>query len=85
MNVLHIYIHMDADKTTTKIKINQKQSTLSDSNDDTYEYGYEMANIRFKEHLERLKLKVQMINDKPSTLELIYGYISINIGAFIFW
>jgi len=85
MNVLHIYIHMDTDKTTTKIKINNKQSTPSDSNDDTYEYGSEMANIRFKEHLEQLKLKVQMINDKPSTMELIYGYFPMNIGALILW
>jgi len=65
---------MDADKTNTKIKIIQKQSTSSDSNVD----------IRFKEHLERLKVKVKMINDKPSTMELIYGYISINIGPLIF-
>lgn len=85
MHVLHIYIHMDTDKTNTKIKIIQKQSTPSDSNDDTSEYGSEMANIIFKEHLEQLKLKVQMINDKPSTLERIYGYFQMNIGALIFW
>jgi len=79
MNVLHIYIHMDTDKTTAKIKINQKQSTPSDSNDDIYEYGSEVANIRFKEHLEQLKLKVQMINDEPTTMELVYGYFQMNI------
>lgn len=54
---------MDVDKTNTKIKIIQKQSTSSDSNVDISEYDSDMTNIRFKEHFERFeRLKVQMIN-----------------------
>jgi len=76
---------MDTSKTTAQIKINNKKSTSSDSNDDINEYGSEMADIRFKELLEQLKLKVQVINDEPSTMELVYRSISLNIGALIFW
>ena len=42
----------------------------------------EMLTLR---HLEQLKLKVQAINDEPSTMELLYGYFPMNIGALIFW
>ena len=85
MNIWNIYIHMDIDKITTKIEIKETQLAASDSVHDFRKYNSEMANIRFKEHLEQLKQKVQIINDKPTTMELIYGYISINIGTLIFW
>jgi hypothetical protein len=76
---------MEINKITTKIEIKETQLATSDSNNDLHQYNPEMTNLRFKEHLELLKLKVKGINDQPSSMELLYGYFPINIKPLRFW
>ena len=76
---------MDTVKTTSKMKIRYRQSTSTDSNDDLKEYSSINVNLEFKKQFEQLQLKLKVMNDKPSTKELLYGYFPIQIVSLIFW
>lgn len=59
---------MDSDNIDTKIEYCELQLKLATGDDAITEYSHELANLKFKKHLDLLKQKVDKTNSQQSSV-----------------